>query len=153
MSFFLEIPDGKGSLLRGWEYPPTGGSKKRVSPRLGNTGKPQVGQSGADGHQDHTQQPITRPPGDGPPTVARVKPGDIDKRIVSFGGEQKWYWMTMSVKQPRASKDYHHITEQEWRQARPFGIDYRDDSPITDTHKLVVRLDGTEEDLTDSGGT
>ena len=82
-----------------------------------------------------------------------MKPGGIDKRIVAFGVEQKWYWVTMSVNQPRAPKDYHHVAEQEWRQARPFGIYYREDSSKPDTHKLVVRLGDTEEDLTDSNGT
>ena len=86
-------------------------------------------------------------------TAARVKPGGIGKRIVSFGGEQKWYWMTICVNQPRAPKDYHHVTEQKWRPERPFGIDYREDSSKPDTHKLVVRLDGMEEDLTDSSDT
>ena len=61
--------------------------------------------------------------------------------------------MTMSVNQPRATKDYHHVAEQKWRQARPFGIDYIEDSSKPDTHKLVVRLNDTEEDLTDSNGT
>ena len=45
------------------------------------------------------------------------------------------------------------MAEQKWREAHPFGIDCREDSSKPDTHKLVVRLDGTEEDLTDSNGT
>ena len=40
-----------------------------------------------------------------------------------------------------------------WRETRPFGIGYRGNSSKPDTHDLIVRLDGTADDLTDSNGT
>ena len=83
VSFPLEIPDDKSPLLRGWEYTPTGGSNKQVIPRLGNTGKlwdnPMPTHIKiAPSNQEHVHLA----------TVARVKPGGTDKRIVSFGGSR-----------------------------------------------------------------
>ena len=60
--------------------------------------------------------------------------------------------MAMSETQHRAPKDYSPAAHAEWREARPFGINYREDSSEPETHKLVVRLDGTESDLTVSNG-
>ena len=61
--------------------------------------------------------------------------------------------MKMSEGQQRAPKDYSPVAEEKWRETHPFGIDYREDSPNPKAHKLVVRLDGTADDLTVSGGT
>ena len=61
--------------------------------------------------------------------------------------------MTISENQHRAPKDYHPVAEDKWRETRPSGIDYREDSSKPDTHKLIVRLDGTTDDLTDFGET
>ena len=86
-------------------------------------------------------------------TVTRKKLGGIDRRTATFGGVQKCYWMTMSENQHRASKDYYPLAEDKWRETHPLGIDYREDSSKPDTHKLIVRLDGTADNLTDSDGT
>ena len=56
--------------------------------------------------------------------------------------------MAMSEDQHRAPKDYSPAAHAKWRKARPYGINYREDSSKPGTHKLVVRLDGTEDDLT-----
>ena len=61
--------------------------------------------------------------------------------------------MEMSENQYRAPKDYHPVAENEWREARPFGIDYREDSSKPDTDDLIVCLDGTANDPTDPNGT
>ena len=61
--------------------------------------------------------------------------------------------MTMTEDQHWARKDYSPLADEKWREARPFGIDHRGDSPKPETHKLVVRLDGETDDLTLSGGT
>ena len=59
----------------------------------------------------------------------------------------------MSENQHTAPKDDYPVAGDKWREARPFGIDYREDSSKPNTHKLIVRLDSTADDLTDSGGT
>ena len=59
----------------------------------------------------------------------------------------------MSENQPRVPNDYYPAAENEWRGTHPFGIDYREDSSKPDTHDLIVRLDDTARDLTDSSGT
>ena len=61
--------------------------------------------------------------------------------------------MEMSENQHKAPKDYYPVPEGGWWATRPFSIDYREDSPKPDTHDLIVRLDGTANDLTDSKGT
>ena len=61
--------------------------------------------------------------------------------------------MEMSENQHMAPKDYYPVTENGWRETHPFGIDYRGDLSKPDTHDLIVRLDGTANDLIDSKGT
>ena len=58
----------------------------------------------------------------------------------------------MSEDQHRAPKNYSSAAHVKWRKARPFGTNYREDSSKPETHKLVVRLDGAEGDLTVSDG-
>ena len=56
----------------------------------------------------------------------------------------------MNENQSRAPKDYCPAAETEWWETRLFGIYYREDSSKPDTHDLIVNLDGTPRDLTDS---
>ena len=143
-----EDPDGKGSLLRGWEYAPTESSNNRRSPRLGATGR-------LWGDPVITRIMIT-------PScqrhvhlaaITRKNLSDTDRRITLVGEGRKWYWMTTSENQHRAPKDYYPATENEWRVIHPFGIDYREDSSKPDIQDLIVRFDDTSRDLTDSIGT
>ena len=61
--------------------------------------------------------------------------------------------MEMSENQRRVPKDYYLVPEDGWRETRQFGIEYGKDSVKPDTHDLIVRLDGTANDLTDSKWT
>ena len=58
----------------------------------------------------------------------------------------------MAENQCRAQKDYSHVPDGNCRVARPYGIDYKEDSSKPDTHDLIVRLGGTPDDLADSHG-
>ena len=58
----------------------------------------------------------------------------------------------MSERQCRVPKHFSPAPETKWRESRPFGINYREDSSRPDTQSLVVRLDGTADGLTDSHG-
>ena len=40
----------------------------------------------------------------------------------------------------------------DWKTTRPCGIDYKEDSPKPDADDLIVRLDGSPDDLADSNG-
>ena len=143
-----EAPEGGASLIRGWKYTPTGGSSNRTNPRLKSTGKlwgnPRIACIRlTPSCQEHVHLAAT----------TRKQVGGTDKRTVLMGGERKWYWMAMSEDQHRVPKDYSPAAHAKWREARPFGTNYREDSSKPGTRKLVVRLDGTEGDLTVSDRT
>ena len=52
--------------------------------------------------------------------------------------------------QCRAQKDYSHVPNGDWKTTRQCDIDYKEDSFKPDTHDLIIRLDGSPDDLTDS---
>ena len=128
-------------------YAPTKSSNNRRSPRLGDTGRlwgdPVIVCITITSRcQQHVHLA----------TGTRKILGGRDRRISLLGGGKKWYWMTLSENQPRVPKDYGPAAANEWRETRPFGIDYKENSSKPDTHDPTVRLAGTPRDLTDSGG-
>ena len=134
------------SLLYGWEYVSTKGIDAKRSPRTGFTWKrwdnaAVICLEIKPNRQAHVH--LTK--------VTKGTLGETDKHGTDLtGGGERWSWMEMAETQCRAQKDYSHVPNGGWNTTRPYSIDYKEESSKPDTHDLIVRPDGSPDDLTDS---
>ena len=63
--------------------------------------------------------------------ITKKKPGGADRpdTITLGGGKPMWHWVEMTEdRRTGAQKYYRPKKEKAWRQTRPYGIDYNEDS-------------------------
>ena len=88
--------------------------------------------------------------------VTKREVGDTDRCGTSYmGGKPRWHWMGLAESQLQdgdALKYYCPEPETDWRHARPYGTDSKEDSSREETHDMLMRLGDTTSDMTVSQG-
>ena len=85
--------------------------------------------------------------------VAKKKRGGIIPGTSTLGGKPGWHWMDMAEHEENDPRTYYRPDkEKEWRKARPYGTDYKEDYSKPETHDIKVRLDGGALDEINSQG-
>ena len=75
--------------------------------------------------------------------AANKKHGGTRPGTSTLGGKPGWHWMEMAEREENYPRTYYRPDkEKEWREARPYGTDYKEDYSTPKTHDMKVRLDG-----------